>query len=171
MSPGQRKNDDNTLKLHQNHNTHGCFYHNLKYYVLPNPAGGIAKARICYGHFDHNNLCTLMEGILFDFHQSFPTEEDAMNYFMTFYPHCKSAEHIKFMKYNAPKEATNLNNPSKIIQDKIGNHPHSSSYKEADYWNTTTMSPFEIKCRESSSLRMHSLGLNPQDSYDFLRLT
>lgn len=140
----------------------------LKYHVLINPAGGIAMAGIYKGHFDINNLRSLSEHISYPYNRSYQHEHEAWAYWETFYPEYTTYAHILFMNYNAPVESTNLNNPSKRLQDLIGNTKSTNIPKEKSYFKPDSMDPIMILSRRAASERMHKLGLNPIDSFDFL---
>jgi hypothetical protein len=137
-----------------------------RYHALVNPAGGISMAGIYKGHYDINNFRQISEQVSYPFGKSFATEYEAMRYFSSFYPHCTTRAHTLFMNYNAPTEASNMNNPSQRIRELIGKpttNPH-----ERTFFFPNLIENFIVLSRQAASQRMRDQGLNPSDSYDFL---
>ena len=137
-----------------------------RYHVLPNPIGGIANAGIYKGHFDIDNYRPIAEHVSYPYYKSFPTEWEAMQYLQLFHAQCTTRAKILFMNYNAPVEATNMNNPSPRLRQLIGT-PTTTPREQTDF-NMDRLEPFVILSRQEASRRMREQGLTPIDSYDFL---
>ena len=73
---------------------------------------------------------------------------------------------LLFMNYNAPVEATNMNNPSPRLRQLIGT-PTTTPREQTDF-NIDRLEPFVILGRQEASRHMREQGLTPIDSYDFL---
>lgn len=139
-----------------------------RYYVIPNPKGGIAMAGIYRGHFDNDQLRDLCDHVSLNFNKSFATLYEAILYLKQFYPQLNNMGDILFMNYNSPIESTNLNNPSPAIQKHIINLNPTNHPKEHPYFNPEELEPFIVASRTAASERMRNQNLTPKDSYDFL---
>ena len=71
---------------------------------------------------------------------------------------------IRFMNENAHLKASNLINPCQHVRDIMA-RSSSQHLKEAFHVNGLTLI-VRIK-RDVASVRMHTHGLQPEDSYDF----
>ena len=124
-------------------------------------------AGIYKGHFDDDHLRLLAEHDSFPLNRKYNNEYQAFQYFRSYYPSCKSFAHIKFMNYNAPIEATNINNPSPRIQQLIQTS-NNNNHKELPYFHPDRLEPFIVLSRTAASNRMKALGKTPSHSFDFL---
>jgi len=72
------------------------------------------------------------------------------------------------MNANAPLEASNLNNPSPIIRQTVGDYKLAQIHSKEEVWTYNTSDPTICNLRTASTDRMRRLGATPTDSFDFL---
>ena len=124
-------------------------------------------ANILQGHFNEDHIWSLTNGVSVFEHRSFDIWAMAFNYFKSYYPHISTLEDIDSMNENAPKEASNLDNPCPRIRALIGAHPYDcSNHGEHTYLNGLNVSILDTKA--AASMRMHQANACPTPSYDFL---
>ena len=70
------------------------------------------------------------------------------------------------MNENAPREASNLNNPCPRIRAFIGNYPSSYTHLKEDFYNG--LSPVVLATQWAASDQMRMVNGCPTQSYDFL---
>lgn len=141
---------------------------NMKHHAIFNGIGGSSTANIYYCHFDISVIRLLVNRIPYNRYQSYDTFPEAMKAMTHYFPNCHTKDDLDKMNINAPLEASNLNNPSPIIRQQVGDYQLKRKTTKEHYWLHNLFNPTVKACRLASSRRMATKGAQPTDSYDFL---
>jgi hypothetical protein len=138
------------------------------WHAICNGIGGISTANLYKCHFDNSGLRTLTNLVPFERHFSYPTKEQAFKTLQTYYPWITTYDDLDKMNANAPLNASNLNNPSPLIRQAVGDYERRRNSPADMFWTDNLFDPLINTLRTASTQRMKALKASPTDSYDFL---
>ena len=138
------------------------------WHAICNGRGGSSTANVYKCHFDNDNLRYLTNGIPFERHFSYPTKEQAFHALQRYYPWIKTYDDLDKMNANAPLNASNLNNPSPLIRQAVGDYDKRKNTPSDMFWTDNTSDPIIDALRTASTQRMKALNASPTESHDFL---
>ena len=138
------------------------------WHAICNGIGGIATANLYKCHFDNSGLRTLTNLVPFERHFSYPTKEQAFKTLQTYYPWIKTYDDLDKMNANAPLNASNLNNPSPLIRQAVGDYERRRNSPADMFWTDNLTDPLINTLRTACTQRMKALKASPTDSCDFL---
>ena len=96
-----------------------------KYHILINPRYGIFWAGVHYGHWDDENIKMIVVGASHSIHFSAELEGEAYKRLTYWHPQCTSPKAVARMQHNCILSASNLNNPSMRVRERIGDYGHA----------------------------------------------
>jgi len=142
-----------------------------KYHIMVNPRYGIYCVGVYYGHWDDDGIKLMVEGCSHKIHFSSDLEMDAYQRLMYWHPQCTGPKEVDRMQRNCILTASNLNNPSIKVRERIGDYSRARSHgAEFICDGAEEMSPEMFASRSAASRRMraHGAEATPWLSYDFL---
>jgi len=142
-----------------------------RYHILVNPRNGIFWAGVYYGHWDDDNIKGMVNGASHSIHFSSDLEGDAYKRLAHYHPQCTSPEAVALMQNNCILTASNLNNPSLKVRERIGDYGHARIHgAEFTREHREEMDPEVYASRLDATRRMISQNKDhtPWASYDFV---
>ena len=138
----------------------------VKFHSCPNPGGGIYNAGIYRGKWNDDNIRLLNHRVSFPENEAFATMEQAFAHFRRYYPEITDYRQIVEMNRNADMYSSNLNNPSALIRDLVGNYQTQRLHLK-EVFDNENLEPAVRALREATTARRLKLNAPIESSFLF----